>query len=106
MTPHADLTEILQMAADNELTPEQTADLIIAEGWLTIHLPIAGQIVTWAASQAEEVLSTGTHAETTQPTSGDGRELYAIERKQLLQQQPHEWMNQLATELGATNWNI
>lgn len=106
MTPHADLLEILQMAADNELTPEQTADLIIAEGWVTIHLPIAGQIVTWAASQAEEVIATGEHAETTQPEAGDSPALYAIERKKLLQQQPHEWMNQLAMELGATNWNI
>jgi hypothetical protein len=106
MTPQADLTEILQMAADNNLTPAQTADLIITEGWITIHLPIAGQIVTWAAGQAEEVINTGTYAETTQPAPGDGRALYDIERKQLLQQQPHEWMNQLATELGATNWNI
>lgn len=106
MTPHADLMEILQMAADNQLTPEQTADLIIGEGWLTIHLPIAGQIVTWAAGQAEEVLSTGTHAEATQPTVGDSPELYAISRKNLLQQQPHEWLNQLAMDLGATNWNI
>lgn len=106
MTPHADLTEILQMAADNELTPEQTADLIIAEGWVTIHLPIAGQIVTWAASQAEEVIATGTHAEAAQPTVGDSPELYAISRKELLQKEPHVWMNQLATELGATNWSM
>lgn len=106
MTPHADLTEILQMAADNQLTPEQTADLIIAEGWVTIHLPIAGQIVTWAAGQAEEVIDTGAHAEATQPKPGDSPALYAIERKQLLQQQPHVWMNQLAMELGANNWNI
>ena len=106
MTPHADLTEILQMAADNQLTPEQTADLIIAEGWVTLHMPIAGQIVTWAATQAEEVIATGTHAEAAQPTVGDSPELYAISRKELLQQQPHEWLNQLAMDLGATNWNI
>lgn len=106
MTPHADLLEILQMAADNQLTPEQTADLIIAEGWLTLHMPIAGQVVTWAASQAEEVIATGEHAETTQPAVGDSPELYAISRKNLLQQQPHVWLNQLATDLGATNWDI
>lgn len=106
MTPHADLTEILQMAADNELTPEQTADLIIAEGWVTIHLPIAGQIVTWAAGQAEEVLSAGTYAAATQPEPGDSPALHAIARKELLQDMPHVWMEQLATELGATNWDI
>lgn len=106
MTPHADLTEILEMAADNHLTPRQTADLIISEGWVTIHHSIAAQTVSWAASQAEEVIDNGEHAEAHREDIADSAANYAVERKQLLQETPPTWMRQLATGLGASTWDV
>lgn len=106
MTPHADLTEILEMAAANKLTPRQTADLIIAEGWVTIHQSIAAQTVAWAAQQAAEVVGVGEHAEAANPAPHAAAQHYAIERKQLLQQQPDAWLQQLAAGLGASTWDL
>ena len=104
MTPHADLTEILETAADNNLTPRQTADLIIAEGWVTIHQSIAAQTVAWAAQQAAEVVDVGDYAEAAKPEPHQSSLQYAIRHKQLLQNRPDEWLQQLATGLGASTW--
>lgn len=106
MTPHSDLTEILEMAAQNQLSPQETADLIISEGWVTLHHSIAAQTVSWAASQAEEVIATGEHAETHGKGIWDSPANYAVERKKILQETPHTWMNQLAIELGASSWDV
>lgn len=106
MTPHSDLTEILEMAAENKLSPRATADLIISEGWVTIHQSIAAQTVDWAASQAEEVIATGEYAETNGEGLGDSAANYAVERKQLLQETPPTWMRQLASGLGASTWDV
>lgn len=106
MTPHSDLTEILEMAAQNQLSPQATADLIISEGWVTIHHSIAAQTVSWAASQAEEVIATGKHAETHGQGIWDSPANYAVERKKLIQDNPDVWLNQLAIELGASTWDV
>ena len=106
MTPHSDLTEILEMAADNQLSPQATADLIISEGWVTIHHSIAAQTVAWAASQAEETMAVGEHAEAHGKGAGDSPANYAVWRKQILQETPGDWMRQLATGLGASIWDV
>lgn len=106
MTPHADLTEILETAADNNLTPRQTADLIIAEGWVTIHQSIAAQTVAWAAQQATEVVDVGDYAEAANPAPHQSTLHYAIKRKRLLQDHPDEWLQQLASGMGANAWYV
>lgn len=106
MTPHADLTEILETAADNKLTPLQTADLIIAEGWVTIHQSIAAQTVAWAAQQAAEVVDVGDYAEAANPAPHQSSLHYAIERRRLLQERPDAWLQQLAAGLGASTWDL
>lgn len=106
MTPHADLTEILETAADNNLTPRQTADLIIAEGWVTIHQSVAAQTVAWAAQQAAEVVDVGDYAEAANPAPHQSSLHYAIERRRLLQERPDAWLQQLATGLGANAWDV
>lgn len=106
MTPHSDLTEILEMAADNQLSPQATADLIISEGWVTLHHSIAAQTVSWAASQAEETMAVGEHAETHGEGMADAASNYAVERKKLIQDNPDVWLNQLAIELGASTWDV
>lgn len=106
MTPHSDLTEILEMAENNQLSPQATADLIISEGWVTIHHSIAAQTVSWAASQAEETMAVGEHAETHGEGMADAASNYAVERKKLLQETPPTWMHQLATSLGASTWDV
>lgn len=106
MTPHADLTEILEMAAANNLTPRQTADLIISEGWVTIHQSIGAQTVSWAAQQAEEVINNGDYAEAANPEPHQSSLHFAIRHKRVLQQRPDEWLRQLATGLGSNNWDV
>lgn len=106
MTPQADLTEILEMAAANNLTPRQTADLIISEGWVTIHQSVAAQTVNWAAQQVAEVMDAGEHAEAANPEPHQSSLQYAIRHKHLLQQRPDEWLQQLATGLGSNNWDV
>ena len=105
-TPHSDLTEILEMAADNQLSPQATADLIISEGWVTIHHSIAAQTVSWAASQAEEVIAIGEHAESAAGAPGETGRGAAIDARDLLQETPPTWMHQLATSLGASTWDV
>jgi len=106
MTPHSDLTEILEMAADNQLSPQATADLIIAEGWVTIHQSVAAQTVAWAAQQAAEVVDVGDYAEAANPAPHQSSLHYAIERRRLLQERPDAWLQQLATGLGANAWDV
>ena len=106
MTPHADLTEILETAAANNLTPSQTAELIISEGWVTIHQPVAAQTVNWAAQQVAEVMDAGERAEAANPEPHQSSLQYAIRHKQLLQNRPDEWLQQLATGLGAATWDL
>lgn len=106
MTPHADLTEILETAAANNLTPSQTAELIIAEGWVTIHQPVAAQTVNWAAQQVAEVMDAGERAEAAKPEPHQTKLQYAIRHKQLLQNRPDAWLQQLATGLGGATWDL
>lgn len=103
MTPQADLEEILSVAENNGLDLEETTNLIISEGWVSIHHPIAAQIAAYIADEMEVVINTGKLAQGAEygDMAAAGAALRDMNK---LQTEPHEWTRGIAQKMGAAQW--
>ena len=95
--------EMLTALIENErdyLEPEELAQKIIDAGFISIHHSIPAQIAYFLANEMQDVIRMGDVAESAAYVPGETGRGAAIDRRDALHEEPHEWLKTYARKMG------
>ena len=95
--------EMLTALIENEkdyLEPEELAQTIIDSGFISIYSNVPKQIAEHLAHEMECVISTGDVAESAAYVDGETGRAGAVDARDSLYEEPHEWVRNYAKLLG------
>lgn len=94
------LTQVIEDAQKDGLEPFDIAHTIIDAGFISIHHNIPAQIAYFLANEMQDVIRMGDFAETAALVPGETGRGAAIDRRDALHEEPHEWLKTYARKMG------
>lgn len=98
--------EMLTALIENEqdyLKPEELAQTIIDAGFISIYDNVPKQIAEHLAHEMECIISTGDVAESSAYVDGETGRGGAVDARDSLYEEPHEWVRSYAKTMGDSN---
>ena len=99
LSPLEMLTAIISNEKDY-LEPDELAQTIIDAGFISIYGNVPKQIAEHLAHEMECIISTGDVAESSAYVDGETGRAEAVDARDSLYEEPHEWMRSYAKMLG------